>query len=302
MSGIITVLFCAIMLSAYTPPHLSPDGIRYFSFLLKQLASLCDMLIFVFVGVSAVRVTSKDLILSAWLMFYVLVSRAAAIFPLGLLCNAIKACVGRKLPAEKRIWISWKHMVMMWHGGVCRGGVSLWMGTELGNWVDESNGTGTRQRLISATFVLICVFLLIFGGTTSLCMRGLGLPMGADVSTGKTLYGEGDKSGKAWRLARWLSAHIVRPVLVGEKNMRQHQAMTRRSSINSILQDNPRLRSASQAAAVLDLFGSDDPDHLEQMEDVTPDSDSSEGDSPAASLGGSSDHDGSGSSSSEAML
>jgi len=261
MSGIITVLFCAIALGGYAGPHLSANGIMLFSFLLKQLASLCDMLIFLFVGIAAVKVSRKDLALSLWIMLFVLVSRAAAIFPLGLLCNAIKAWVGRHLPAEKRHWISWKHMVMMWHGGVCRGGVSLWMATEMEAWVDEVGGGDARQRLINATFVLICSFLLLFGGTTSCFMRGLDLPMGDQVPADMTLYDSEDKNGWGYRLGMWTHRHFLVPVLVGK--VRMERMLGRREEIMASVTEHSRTVSTTFA-----LFGGEDPGHLDHLQDV----------------------------------
>merc|ERR1712187_960743 len=148
-------------------------------------------------------------------MAYVLIARACTVSIVGTLTNCIKRCVSWHLPAEKRHMLTWKHMFMMWHGGVCRGGLSLVLAMDLGPWVDEQNGPGTKKRLQNATFIMICAFLLLFGGTTSLCMRWLGLPMGDDVCKERSLYDTTDKHGWAWRSMRWLQKHIMVPLLVG---------------------------------------------------------------------------------------
>merc|ERR1712151_90557 len=106
-----------------------------------------------------------------------MLGRALAVFPLGLLTNCTKLLVGRVVPAERENTVTWKHMYMMWHGGVCRGGVSLWMAYSLEDWLE----TGVKQRLVNATFILICVFLFLFGGSTSAMMTLLRLPMGRMV-------------------------------------------------------------------------------------------------------------------------
>jgi len=291
MSGIITVLFCSVFLGAYAGPHLSDDGILLFSFLLKQLASLCDMLIFIFVGVSAVQVTHSDLILGLWVMLFVIVSRAIAIFPLGLVCNAMKAFVGRHLPAEKRHWISWKHMVMMWHGGVCRGGVSLWMATEMHSWVDDRNGQGTRQRLINATFVLICSFLLIFGGTTASFMRWLRLPMGDEVGAEDTLYSPEDKDGWGWRLRGWWRRRVLIPLLVGRGLAADRSGG---QNLDSVMRDDRSHRGAERGAEVFGLFGTDDPGHRDDINDImqTGAGEDSDGSAAASSAGTDSEESG----------
>jgi len=214
-SGIIAVLFHSILMGSYAGAHLNNESMALASFLLKQMSSLADMLIFTFSGVMGVQVVIKQgtgLTLGLTLCGICIIARFAAIFPLGLMSNLIKRRIGRHLPKEHDHLISWKHMLMMWHSGL-RGGVSLVLVMELGPWVDP----GTKTELVNATFIVVVVFLLVFGGTTGPLLKLLGVPVGDQVPEGVTLYSESDKQGIPWRIMQCVRENIMLPVLVGSR-------------------------------------------------------------------------------------
>jgi len=67
--------------------------------------------------------------------------------------------------------ISWKHKVMIWLSGL-RGGIGLCLALQISTqWCDEID----KERIVSATFFLICTLLLICGTLTAPCLRLLGL-------------------------------------------------------------------------------------------------------------------------------
>lgn len=134
-----------------------------------------------------------------FMSLFCLVGRLAAVLPTGILCNGIKMIVARKLPQERNNMISWKHMFMMWHSGL-RGGVSLYLATDLGDWVDATNGPGTKQAILDATFFIICAYLLLFGGTAGLALHLLGLPVGVEVDENTSLFKSSDTNGFWWNL------------------------------------------------------------------------------------------------------
>uniref|UniRef100_A0A7R9ZWL3 Cation/H+ exchanger transmembrane domain-containing protein n=1 Tax=Pyrodinium bahamense TaxID=73915 RepID=A0A7R9ZWL3_9DINO len=174
LSGIICILFCGMVMSSFVPNHLSVEGSLLCSFLLKQLSSLADMAVFLFVGLAISLSRPEGFRLGCFVMLFCLLGRALATFPLAGVCNIIKAQVGKKLEKEKRLMISPKHMFMMWHAGL-RGGIALVLCLQLGTWCGQKQ----KIQLIQATTLLICVFLLVFGGTTSLLLKCLGIPLGS---------------------------------------------------------------------------------------------------------------------------
>mmetsp|Transcript_125078 Transcript_125078/g.350267 ORF Transcript_125078/g.350267 Transcript_125078/m.350267 type:complete len:249 (+) Transcript_125078:2-748(+) len=109
-------------------------------------------------------------------MIFCLIGRAIATFPLASLTNCIKNTALRKRSAIHRHLLKWQHIVMMWHAGL-RGGIALVLTLQLGDWVDHVDGAGTRESLRNATLIVICAFLLVFGGTTELLLTALDIPM-----------------------------------------------------------------------------------------------------------------------------
>jgi len=258
-SGIITVLFNAMIMGAYAPCHFGPDGTSLASFLFKQAASMCDTMIFLFCGVSVVFIvqehavagTVNGLTFGLLMCTFCMVGRFFAIVPLGLLSNAIKMCVARKLPAERRNIISPSHLFMMWHSGL-RGGVSLVLAMELRDWVDKTEGPHAKTEMINGTFTVVVVYLIVFGSTTGFCLRLLGLPIGEEASKVQ-LYETGDKNGCFWRCLRYSRKKIFAPLLVGREIHGPPGA-------HALVRRNSSRRDASAAPA--STVTSADPHHL----------------------------------------
>eukprot|EP00913_Durusdinium_trenchii_P026571 g24927.t1 len=222
MSGIITVLFASIMIGGYAPTHLTAEATTLTSFFLKQLASVGDTVVFVCCGVQAVqyhkdRCADDGFMMSLWIMLACLCGRAAAVFPMSGLCNLIKWGVSQKVPNEKNHYISWRHQVMLFHSGL-RGGIGLVLSLELGTplgwkYVDRVNGPGTKDSLVYATFVMICVYLLVFGGSTAVTLRALRIPYGNDVAMDACLYGSREESGIFYLIGVRFRRQVLKPLL-----------------------------------------------------------------------------------------
>ena len=279
MSGIITVLFASIMIGGYAPTHLSAEATTLASFFLKQMASVGDTVVFVCCGVQAVQYHKKGFLLSLWIMLGCLLGRAAAVFPMSLLSNGIKCLVSKHVPTETQHYIGWKHQAMLFHSGL-RGGIGLVLSLELGAYVDENNAPGTKDSLVYATFVMICVYLLVFGGSTAFCLRSLGIPYGSQVAMDACLYRSGGESGIFYKLGIRFRRKILKPLLVGkgaDRNLQNEINLT-----EAVIHDATQrqmssafgLRRRSTAAVLPDsynamsLFGTADPAHVENVEDA----------------------------------
>eukprot|EP00929_Paragymnodinium_shiwhaense_P023529 TRINITY_DN1470_c0_g1_i1.p1 TRINITY_DN1470_c0_g1~~TRINITY_DN1470_c0_g1_i1.p1 ORF type:complete len:654 (+),score=115.30 TRINITY_DN1470_c0_g1_i1:158-2119(+) len=303
MSGIITVLFMSVVMGAYAPAHLDADTTSLVSFFLKQMASLADTSIFLVCGIMAVFVVTSEgrgSMFGGIMCLCCIAARALSVFPVGIISNAIKWVVSKRLPNERKHYISGKHMFMMWHSGL-RGGVSLMLAMDMGDWVDKTEGEGTKAELINGTFLLIVVFLCVFGSTAGACLRCVGLPLGDEVPPGATLYNKKDKHGMMWRALQWGRRNIFNPVLVGSQidvrkegsklnvlqdiineahqaeaskdfgkrhtdTVRGHQVTRSHLSSRSLQMD-----SCSLAREVYDLFGTTDPAHVDALEDIITD-------------------------------
>lgn len=299
MSGIITVLFGSIVFGAYAPPHLTQEATTFASFLLKQAASVGDLIVFLNCGLQVVHVSERGLVMGCWVMLICLVARAAAVFPMSWICNSIKWCVSQRIETEKRHFITWKHQVMLWHSGL-RGGIGLVLALELGEYVDHSN-EGAKSELVDATFVMICVYLLVFGGSTGFVLQLIGLPWGTQVPEDASLYGASDQSGMFYHLGNKFRATILKPMLVGKhphcesslatqnvateviRNAVERESSTyfgdrKRSSMMRLVP------SAVERFHSVSMFGSMDPAHVEEVEDAMCDSGSSSDGGAVASL------------------
>jgi len=279
MSGIITVLFASIMIGGYAPTHLSAEATTLTSFFLKQLASVGDTVVFVCCGVQAVQYHKEGFVMSLWIMLACILGRAAAVFPMSFLSNGIKWLVSKHVPAEKQHYISFKHQAMLFHSGL-RGGIGLVLSLELGAYVDEDNGPGTKDSLVYATFVMICVYLVVFGGSTAFTLRSLNIPYGDEVAMDACLYGSAAESGIFYRWGMQFRRKVLKPLLVGKSSDRSQQQEI--NLTEAVIHDATQrqqssafgLRRRSTAAILPDsynamsLFGTSDPAHVENVEDA----------------------------------
>ncbi|CAK9053868.1 unnamed protein product [Durusdinium trenchii] len=181
-SGIIATLLGSMLMGIYSKPHLSSEGLMLATFFVKGMATLADTFTFMIVGIGAVAVSTEPRAFhfSLWVMLFCLVGRAACILFCGGLANLLKVAIGRmKRQTDESEWLllSGRHLFMMWHAGL-RGAIALVLCWELGPWVDETEGQGTKETLVTSTLVVICVFLLIFGGTTQCLLSSLSIRMG----------------------------------------------------------------------------------------------------------------------------
>ncbi|CAE7273976.1 Sodium/hydrogen exchanger 8 [Symbiodinium microadriaticum] len=208
MSGIITVLFASMFASAFAREQFSAEATMFCAFALKQAATLADMVVFLFVGITAVYCDRRGLVFGSLVIAFCLLGRAAAVLPLALLTNGCKSVAGHSLSWEKSLRLNWKKIFMMWHAGL-RGGIALVLTLELEPWVDEGS-RGTRDTLRNATILIIVFFLLFFGGTTKVLLKCLGIPMEGKA---KPMHIHHDT---VWRCLHHIKYRVLSKALVPE--------------------------------------------------------------------------------------
>lgn len=266
-SGIIAVLFCGMLMGGYASPHLSRESTMMTSFLLKQISSVADMMVFLFVGLAAVYTSMNGLQLGCWIMLFCLLGRAVATIPIGALTNVLKSQVHKNRPEESRHMLSWKHIFMMWHAGL-RGGIALVLTLSLGDWVDEVNGVGSKDALRNATLVVICAFLAVFGGTTEMCLRMLGIPMGGASQMDH-------HEGQVMDFTRTLTMKVVVPALVGKNKSTAEEEVgnvvsevldeARRESSMASISSRVSKDSGRHWSERYAMFGTYDPTHANEV-------------------------------------
>lgn len=215
MSGIVATIFCGVILGIYARPHLSYQGSLLSNYCMKQVASMCDMCVFLLTGVCVVDLHWSDSAFALWAGLACLVGRALSVFPTGYFTNWLKAGQGFRKGTPEEHWhlLSGSQLFMMWHGGL-RGAIALTLCMQLGPWVDRIDGEGTCKILHMATFLIIVVFLLVFGGSTQFCLTKLKIPMGEHTAEDKLWKTEVD--GRIGRTIRWLDATVMVPLFIGK--------------------------------------------------------------------------------------
>jgi len=245
---------------------------------------MADTCVFFFVGILAVFIDKKSWSLAGWIILFCLLGRVLGIVPMGALSNAVKSCVSTQLPAEKKYKLSWKHMVMICHGGL-RGGIALVLALELGPWVNAIEGFDAQVQLRNATVILICVYLLVFGGTTELCLKRFNIPMGDAVDERVGLYNPDEQHGVVWKWLKKAQENVVIPLLVGSSHVEMHMAG---GVVTAVLakavqnQKSSESRPGSEPSArddcsdtpehyhsdMFDMFGTNDPAAEQEIADI----------------------------------
>lgn len=246
LSGIIATVFCSMILGIYARHHLSNAGSLLADFWLEQLGSIMDHMVFLLTGFCAIAMGTEDhsgFSFGLWAMLFCLIGRAASVYPMSWIANFFKRRVGMAAGKPEHDWhiVSSGSMFMMWHAAL-RGGISLTLCMQLGGWVDDLDGLGTRHTLQTATFWLICVFLLVFGGSTEVALKTLKIPMGEDAPRDK-LYQEEVLLGAKAGISDFHD-RVMMPLFVGDSKKsdyhRHMQSMDVEDYLKTTLKSNQR--------------------------------------------------------------
>jgi len=216
LSGIIAETFCSLVMGVYMRPHLSNEGCVLTTFFMKQVSTLADTAVFLVVGVSVVQLTPHGWKLGLWISLFCLIARFVSTFPIAYMVNGLKAARGLAAGQVKEDWnlLEFRHIFMMWHGGL-RGGIALALAWEMGEWVDIVEGQPEyRHALQTATFLIILAFLIIFGGSTSTCLKFFQIPCGETYP--EDFLSKTEYSGTGVGFFGKLNDNFLAPILMGK--------------------------------------------------------------------------------------
>jgi NhaP-type Na+/H+ or K+/H+ antiporter len=217
-SGIIAGLFGGMLMGAYGPKLLTKDGARLANEFLEISGMSADTWVFILCGTSTALLNKQDGVIFGLIgVVLCLVGRAISVPCCATICNFFKR---RFFTAPKTI-ITFAHQVMMWHGGL-RGGIALVLALEI-----DATWCAFKGAILNATFLIICVLLLILGSTTEHLLIKLGLQ--PEGGTNETSEGADDKEEEdaLWNESLYAAGlcmaidPYIRPILVGhnEENM-----------------------------------------------------------------------------------
>jgi sodium/hydrogen exchanger 8 len=170
-SGIIATLMAGIMFGAYARFQFGDKEKEQADFFLEMVSSAADHAVFVLCGASTALISStRGYKFGAISICLCLFGRACSVIPCGALANLVKKSQG-----DAHL-LSWKHLFMMWHGGL-RGGIALVLALEI-----DAKWCHFKATILNGTFLTICFLLLVNGGTTHYLLGKLGLPIGVEAS------------------------------------------------------------------------------------------------------------------------
>lgn len=165
LSGIISNLWAGMMFRMYGSQLLEDAGLEMTSHFLEVAAEMSDTMVFMVCGVSSALVSSVRAVWFAlFAVFICLAARGLSTSTCAFISNAVKRKVGAPGSQE----LTFAHQVMMWHAGL-RGGIALVLALEIDSeWCDY------KAAIINTTFLIICVYLVVFGSTTEVMLKRFG--------------------------------------------------------------------------------------------------------------------------------
>lgn len=168
LSGVIAALVAGMFFKVYGSKHMTKKGKELATVFLQVSEHVADSAIFLLCGASFALIDTQFLIFGLCCTVVVLFARAVSVLACGIGTNTLKWLV--KDPSS----LTWKHQFMMWHGGL-RGGVALVLALEINaTWCTD------KQAIVSATFMVIVLLLLVCGSTTEVLLRCLGLAVDSE--------------------------------------------------------------------------------------------------------------------------
>nr|AAQ72785.1 Na+/H+ antiporter [Oxybasis glauca] len=163
LSGILTVLFCGIVMSHYTWHNVTESSRVTTKHAFATLSFVAEVFLFLYVGMDALDIEKwrfvsdspgTSVAVSSILLGLIMVGRAAFVFPLSWLMNFAK-----KSHSEK---VSLNQQVVIWWAGLMRGAVSMALAY---NQFTRSGHTQLRGNaiMITSTTTVVLFSTMVFG-------------------------------------------------------------------------------------------------------------------------------------------
>ncbi|KAF6263350.1 Cation/H+ exchanger [Scenedesmus sp. NREL 46B-D3] len=162
LSGIVSVMFCAMVCRAYCAPNLSPGGLQAARSVFAVLSSCMETFVFVYIGVTlfmqpqewhCVKFAAMSLFGLAW-------SRAA---------NVLPCCAAINWVRQPQLAISRRQQLVLWWSGL-RGAMAFALSVEAAKLFGEAG-----KVMMTSTFIVILITVLINGGSTAFLLDWCGL-------------------------------------------------------------------------------------------------------------------------------
>ncbi|KAL9272212.1 Sodium/hydrogen exchanger 1-like protein [Drosera capensis] len=166
LSGILTVFFCGVVMSHYTWHNISESSRITTKHAFATMSFIAETFIFLYVGMDALDIDKwKDseasagtfLAISSAFLALVLIGRAAFVFPIANISNAIT----KKEPKK----MDWRRQFISWWAGLMRGAVTVALSY---NEFTDSGETSSSEHslMITCTIIVVLFSTMVFGSVT----------------------------------------------------------------------------------------------------------------------------------------
>lgn len=167
MSGIVSLLFCSIILKHYAFTNLSRESQRTTQSMFRILAQLSENFCFIYLGITLFTGQKEDynalMIVSS--LIIVCIGRYCSTIPVAKLINFVI----RRFYGVEGDTINQKYQMMLFWAGL-RGAVAFALAME----IESPNASIIRSTIL----IVVVATVLVFGGTTPLVIRYLGIETG----------------------------------------------------------------------------------------------------------------------------
>ncbi|QDZ19404.1 sodium/hydrogen exchanger [Chloropicon primus] len=164
LSGIVSILFCGIVMARYTRQNLSKKTSDTSLNFFKIVARVAETFVFIYMGLSLFLGHQTFDMVSMWVLFLIafvgmLLARVCNVFPGTLLVNT------RRNSLRK---ISKNHQIFLWFSGL-RGAIAFALAMKSTADVGDEAGA----VIFSTTLLIVLVTVLVFGGFTPFMLSKL---------------------------------------------------------------------------------------------------------------------------------
>ncbi|GLT90357.1 hypothetical protein SLE2022_082940 [Rubroshorea leprosula] len=167
LSGILTVFFCGIVMSHYTWHNVTESSRITTKHAFATISFIAETFIFLYVGMDAFDVSNwkasnaspgTSIAVSSTMLAFVLIGRAAFVFPLANLIN----CFTKRESAK----IEFRKQFIMWWAGLMRGAVTIAL--SYNQFYSSSDSTLSKDYALMITSIIIVVLFstVVFGSVT----------------------------------------------------------------------------------------------------------------------------------------
>lgn len=169
LSGIVSILFCGIIMSHYTKWNLSDDSRHIVEAFFEIVAYIAETFIFIYIGTTVFLSEHryKDIPFTLLTLIVVLLSRALNIYPLTFLIN-------RWRPVQDRVPMNQQHM--MFFSGL-RGGIAFALAIEAKQQLENKKD---GMLIFDCTLAIVLFTVWINGGLTPTMLNYYKIKFGDD--------------------------------------------------------------------------------------------------------------------------